>query len=136
MAMPGSDPQPLSVSPPTSDSDRNGTEDSVAPPTIHRMSQRISRDEVAHVANLARLSVSDEELDTYTEQLGSILDYVAQVEALDTASVEPMAHPLPLKNVLRADERRPSLDRDEVLSQAPEREGPYFYVPRILSEEP
>ena len=100
------------------------------------MSERISRDDVAHVAHLARLALSDEELERFTEQLGAILDHAQDVAALDTSGVPPTAHPLPLENVLRDDVVRPTLDRDEVLAQAPAAEGPFFRVPRILGEEP
>ena len=100
------------------------------------MTDRISRDDVAHVAHLARLELSDDELDRFTEQLGAILDHAQDVAALDTAGVPPTAHPLPIENVLRDDDVRPSLDRDEVLSQAPAADGPFFRVPRILGEEP
>ena len=100
------------------------------------MPERISRADVAHVANLARLSLTDDELDRYTEQLADILQHAEDVAALDTSGVEPTAHPLPLRNVLRADEVRPSLDRDEVLAQAPAAENGMFRVPRILGEAP
>ncbi len=96
----------------------------------------ISRDDVAHVARLARLDLSDDELDTYTTQLAAILEHAADVEALDVAGVEPMSHPLPMANVLRADEVRASIDRDEVLAQAPAAESGRFRVPTILGEEP
>ena len=100
------------------------------------MAERISRADVAHVARLARLDVTEDELDRFTEQLGAVLEHAADVEALDTSGVEPTAHPLPLKNVLREDEVRPSLDRDEVLAQAPAAEDGRFRVPRILGEAP
>ena len=100
------------------------------------MADRISRDDVAHVAHLARLELAEDELERFTEQLGAILDHAQDVAALDTSGVAPTAHPLPLENVLRDDVVRPSLDRDEVLSQAPEAEGPFFRVPRILGEQP
>lgn len=100
------------------------------------MSTRISADEVAHVASLARLSLTPSELELFTEQLGDVLEHAADVEALDLDDVEPLAHPLPLVNVLRVDEVTPSLDRDEVLSQAPAAEDGQFRVPRILGEEP
>jgi aspartyl-tRNA(Asn)/glutamyl-tRNA(Gln) amidotransferase subunit C len=103
---------------------------------VAAVTERISREDVAHVAHLARLELSDDELETYTEQLGAILDHAQDVAALDTSGVPPTAHPLPLENVLRADVVRPSLDRDEVLAQAPAAEGAYFRVPRILGEEP
>jgi aspartyl-tRNA(Asn)/glutamyl-tRNA(Gln) amidotransferase subunit C len=100
------------------------------------MATRISTDDVAHVARLARLSLTPEELERFTEQLGAVLEHARDVEALDTAGVPPTAHPLPLANVLRDDVVVPCLDRDEVLSQAPEVESNRFRVPRILGEAP
>ena len=100
------------------------------------MPTRISTDEVAHVARLARLILAPEELERFTEQLGAVLEHAQDVEALDTAGVPPTAHPLPLANVLRDDVVVPSLDRDEVLSQAPDVEADRFRVPRILGEAP
>jgi aspartyl-tRNA(Asn)/glutamyl-tRNA(Gln) amidotransferase subunit C len=97
---------------------------------------RITREDVAHVADLARLTLSDEELDRFTDQLAAVLEHARDVEALDTAGVPPTAHPLPLRNVLRDDEVRPSLDRDEVLAQAPASEGGRFAVPPVLGEAP
>lgn len=96
----------------------------------------ISRDDVAHVARLARLAVSDDELDVFTEQLAAVLDHARDVEALDVGDVPPTAHPLPLKNVLRADVPVPSLDRAEVLAAAPAVEDDRFAVPPVLGEEP
>jgi aspartyl-tRNA(Asn)/glutamyl-tRNA(Gln) amidotransferase subunit C len=98
------------------------------------MADPISRDDVAHVARLARLSLTDDELERFTRQLGAILDHAADVAALDTTDVPPTAHPLPLTNVLRDDIVTPSLDRDEVLAQAPAVEGGRIRVPRIISE--
>lgn len=100
------------------------------------MSERITRDEVAHVASLARLSLSDEELATFTEQLGVILETAADLNALDLDDVAPMAQPYPLSNVLRADEVVESLSRDEVLAQAPATEDGRFRVPPALGEAP
>jgi aspartyl-tRNA(Asn)/glutamyl-tRNA(Gln) amidotransferase subunit C len=100
------------------------------------MSDAITRDDVAHVANLARLHLTDEELDRFTGQLGAVLAHAADVEALDVDDVPPTAHPLPLHNVFRPDEPRPSLDRDEVLAQAPAVEDRRFRVPAILGDEP
>ena len=97
---------------------------------------RITREDVAHVADLARLTLSDEELDRFTDQLAAVLDHARDVEALDTAGVPPTAHPLPLRNVLRDDEVRPSLDRDEVLAAAPATEDGRFRVPPVLGEAP
>src|SRR5215472_18135102 len=97
---------------------------------------RLSREDAAYVARLARLDLSDEELDTYAGQLAAVLEHAAAVAALDTRDVEPTSHPLPLRNVLRTDEVRPSLDRSEVLAQAPAAEQGRFRVPRILGEAP
>lgn len=93
---------------------------------------RISRDDVVHVARLARLDLDESEVETFTAQLGDILDHAARVEAADTSGVAPTAHPLPLANVLRPDEVGSSLDRDVILAEAPEAERGYFRVPRIL----
>ena len=97
---------------------------------------QITRDEVAHLAKLARLQLTDDELDTFTEQLAKVLDHARDVEALDVGDVPPMSHPYPLQNVLRADVAGPTLDRDEVLAQAPAVEDGRFRVPPILGEEP
>ena len=100
------------------------------------MGASISPDDVAHVARLARLDLTDDELERFTGQLGAVLEHAADIAALDIADVPPTAHPLPLTNVLRADEPVPSLDRDEVLAQAPAVEDGRFQVPRILGEAP
>jgi aspartyl-tRNA(Asn)/glutamyl-tRNA(Gln) amidotransferase subunit C len=97
---------------------------------------QITREDVAHVARLARLRLSDVELDTFTGQLAKVLDHARDVEALDVGDVPPTAHPYPLQNVLRPDERRPSLDRDAVLAGAPDTEDGQFRVPPVLGEEP
>src|SRR4029079_12791986 len=80
--------------------------------------------------------LSESELDALTQELGGILDYAAEVAALDTKDVPPTAHPVPLVNVLRADKARRGVDRDEVLGQAPAAEDGRFRVPRILGEAP
>jgi len=100
------------------------------------VAQPISKHDVAHVARLARLALSDEELDRFTTQLASVLEHAADIEALDIDNVPPTAHPFPLANVLREDVARPSLDREEVLAQAPEVEAERFRIPRILGEAP
>jgi aspartyl-tRNA(Asn)/glutamyl-tRNA(Gln) amidotransferase subunit C len=97
---------------------------------------RITEDDVRHVARLARLDVTDEEVELFAGQLAAVLDHAQDVEALDTAGVPPTAHPLPLVNVLRDDVPGPSLDRDEVLAMAPDAEDGRFRVPRILGEAP
>jgi aspartyl-tRNA(Asn)/glutamyl-tRNA(Gln) amidotransferase subunit C len=100
------------------------------------MSKRISTGEVAHVAKLARLELTPDELELFTGQLGDILEHAADVEALDLDAVTPMVHPLPLRNVIRDDVVAPCLDREEVLAQAPHAEDGRFRVPQILGEEP
>ncbi len=100
------------------------------------MAAPISRDDVAHVARLARLDLTEDELERFTGQLGDVLEHAADIAALDIADVPPTAHPLPLVNVLREDAPVASLDRDEVLTQAPATEDGRFKVPRILGEAP
>jgi aspartyl-tRNA(Asn)/glutamyl-tRNA(Gln) amidotransferase subunit C len=95
----------------------------------------ISRDDVAHLARLARLAVTDEELDRFAGQLDQVLAAVARVQEASVADVAPMSHAVPLTNVLRADEVVPSLPRDAVLAGAPAAEDGRFRVPRILGEE-
>jgi aspartyl-tRNA(Asn)/glutamyl-tRNA(Gln) amidotransferase subunit C len=97
---------------------------------------RVSRADVEHVATLSRLALTDDEIEQLIGELGAILDYAAEVSALDTANVPPTAHPLPLVNVFRPDDPRPGLDRDEVLAEAPAAEDGQFRVPRILGEAP
>jgi aspartyl-tRNA(Asn)/glutamyl-tRNA(Gln) amidotransferase subunit C len=89
----------------------------------------ITRDEVLHVARLARLDLTDDEVERFREQLNAILEAVGKVSELDLADVEPTAHPLDLVNTWREDEPRPSLSVDEALSNAPDREGDFFRVP-------
>jgi aspartyl-tRNA(Asn)/glutamyl-tRNA(Gln) amidotransferase subunit C len=100
------------------------------------MSARLTRDNVAKVADLARLNLSEAELERYTEQLGAVLDHAEDVASLDLDGVPPTAHPLPLVNVLRDDVIVEGVDREEVLSQAPSVEDRRFRVPAILGEEP
>jgi aspartyl-tRNA(Asn)/glutamyl-tRNA(Gln) amidotransferase subunit C len=92
----------------------------------------ISRDEVLKVALLARLQLSESELEKFTEQLNQIMGYVEQLQQLDTEEVEPMAHPLPIQNVFRADEVKPSLDVDTALANAPNRGQEFYLVPPVL----
>jgi aspartyl-tRNA(Asn)/glutamyl-tRNA(Gln) amidotransferase subunit C len=89
----------------------------------------ISREQVLHVAELARLALTEEEVERFTEQLDAILEAVGKVSELDLADVEPTSHPLELVNVWREDEPRPSLDAEEALVNAPDREGNAFRVP-------
>jgi aspartyl-tRNA(Asn)/glutamyl-tRNA(Gln) amidotransferase subunit C len=96
----------------------------------------LSRDDVVHVAQLARLALTDEEIQLFGAQLSTVLDHAADVAALDLSHLTPTAHPIPVENVLRPDEVRPSLDRAEVLAAAPSVESDRFRVPRIGGEAP
>lgn len=100
------------------------------------MSAHLTRDNVAKVADLARLDLTDADLDRYTEQLSAVLDHAEDVASLDLDGVPPTSHPLPLVNVLRVDVVVEGVDREEVLSQAPSVEDRRFRVPAILGEEP
>jgi aspartyl-tRNA(Asn)/glutamyl-tRNA(Gln) amidotransferase subunit C len=92
----------------------------------------LSRDEVAKVALLARLRLTPEELDTFTGQLSSIVDFVAQLQEVDTSGVEPLAHGVEMRNVFRDDVRGPALDREAALANAPKRDAEGFLVPAVL----
>ena len=92
----------------------------------------LSREDAAKVARLARLTLTDAELDALTGQLGAILDYVAILDELDVSQVEPMVHAVELTNVLRADELTPSLPRSAALANAPKTDGKHFLVPAII----
>jgi aspartyl-tRNA(Asn)/glutamyl-tRNA(Gln) amidotransferase subunit C len=95
----------------------------------------LTRDEVAHLAQLARLAVTDAELDLFAGQLDVILGAVARIGEVTAADIQPTSHAVKLENVFRADEVRPSLPRDSVLAGAPAVEDDRFRVPRILGEE-
>jgi aspartyl-tRNA(Asn)/glutamyl-tRNA(Gln) amidotransferase subunit C len=95
----------------------------------------ISRDDVSNLAKLARIDLSEDELSHLAKELAVILDAVARVQEVAGADVPPTSHPLPLKNVFRVDEVRPSLTPEEALSGAPAQEEQRFKVPQILGEE-
>jgi aspartyl-tRNA(Asn)/glutamyl-tRNA(Gln) amidotransferase subunit C len=95
----------------------------------------ISRDDVAHLARLARMELTDDELDHYAEQLDVILGAVQRVSEVAATDVEPMTHPVAISNVFRVDEQRPGLTVEEALAGAPAVEDDRFRVPRILDEE-
>ena len=88
--------------------------------------------DVAYVARLARLALSEEEKERYQHDLAQILDYAAKLDELDTEGVEPTAHVLPIHNVLREDRSRPSYDRDKLLANAPEQADGCFKVPKVV----
>ncbi len=92
----------------------------------------ITADDVRHVAKLARLHMSDAEVDKFTRQLGTILKYVNKLSQLDVSGVQPMAHALPIHNVLRNDVVEEALPVEKVLQNAPQRDGDFFAVPKII----
>lgn len=93
---------------------------------------KITREEVVHVARLARLEMHEEEMDKFTEQLNAILEYSDKLNGLDTKDILPTAHVLPLRNVFREDKTRPCLPRAQALANAPEEEDGMFRVPRVI----
>jgi aspartyl-tRNA(Asn)/glutamyl-tRNA(Gln) amidotransferase subunit C len=93
---------------------------------------KITRKDVEHVALLSRLELGENDVEKFTGQLNAILDYIDVLNKVDTSGVEPTAHVLPVKNVMRADEAKPSLPRELALANAPEQEDGYFKVPKIL----
>ncbi len=95
----------------------------------------LTKAEVEHVARLARLELNESEKEEFTGQLNDILGFVEKLGKLDTASIEPTAHAIPVTNVFRADESGISLDPDLALANAPDRVDDYFKVPKILEEE-
>ena len=92
----------------------------------------LGADEVRWVAHLARLELSETELPTVTRQLSAVLDYVNQLQQVNTDGVEPLAHPLPVHNVFREDELAPSLPVGVALANAPDRRGDFYGVPAVL----
>ena len=96
---------------------------------------RISADDVRKVAHLARLELPEDKINLYTQQLERILDYVAHLETVDTEGVQPMTRAVEVVNVTRADAVEPTPVREALLDLAPQREGDYFRVPRILGKD-
>lgn len=95
----------------------------------------ITRDDVLHIAKLAKLKLTEEEISLFQQQLSRILDYFRQLEKLDTENVAPMKHIVEVHNVLRADEPRPSVPVSTALKNAPRRRGDYFEVPKVVEKE-
>jgi aspartyl-tRNA(Asn)/glutamyl-tRNA(Gln) amidotransferase subunit C len=93
---------------------------------------KITRKDVENVALLSRLELDENNIEKLTGQMNAILDYVDMLSKVNTEGVEPTAHVLPLKNVMRADEAKPSLPRELALANAPEQEDGYFKVPKIM----
>jgi aspartyl-tRNA(Asn)/glutamyl-tRNA(Gln) amidotransferase subunit C len=100
------------------------------------MAPPLRREDVAKVAKLARLTLSEAELDLFTEQLGQVLEHANDIAALNLEGVVATAHPFGLINVVREDVLRPSISRDAVLAMAPDAEDGRFAVPRIIGEAP
>ncbi len=94
----------------------------------------ISREDVIHVARLARLALTDAELETMREQLNAILAHTDAHKAVDTAGIEPTSHAVPQFNVMRDDDPRPCFSVEEMLANAPDRDRDFFRVPRIIEE--
>lgn len=92
----------------------------------------ISKETVRYVANLARIELSEEELEKFSLQLNDILRYIDQLKEIDISKITPTAHVLEIKNVKRKDEPRPSLKTEEVLRNTPEKEGKFFKVPKVI----
>jgi len=93
---------------------------------------KLSREEVQHIAELARLALSDEEQSLYQEQLSAILEYFERLQALDTEAIPPTATVLPVRSVMRADEPKSPSPRDDILANAPDAEEGCFKVPAVL----
>ena len=92
----------------------------------------ITRKDVDYVARLARLRLSEEEAERFTSQLARIVGYVEKLGELDTEGVEPTSHVVPLRNVTRKDDIRPSLDREKALGLAPRSDGTFYKVPKVI----
>lgn len=98
------------------------------------MPEQLSPAQVEHVAKLARLRLGPEESQAMAHDLSRILDYIAKLDELDVNDVQPMAHPMDVTNVLREDEPEPGLAVEKILANAPEKDPPYFKVPKVLGE--
>ena len=98
------------------------------------MADKIDQQQVRKVAKLSRLDLSDAEVEEFTGQLSAILDYVEKMNELDTKNVEPLAHCLPVHNVFREDVVKESLEAEKVLANAPQQDGEFFRVPKILDD--
>ena len=96
---------------------------------------RIDDETVRKVAKLSRLKLTDADVHRYAGQLTAVLGYVNQLNEVNVEGIEPMAHPLPLHNVLREDRAGPALALEQVLANAPGKDGPFFTVPKVLGED-
>ena len=98
------------------------------------LSGTISQDDVRHVAKLSRLKLSDEQVAHFAEQLSAVLEHVSKLSELNVDNVEPLAHPLDLRNVLREDREEPGMATAKLLASAPDSDEPYFKVIKVLGE--
>ena len=92
----------------------------------------VTRKEVEHIAELARLELNDSELEEYTVQLNQILEYVEKLNELNTENIQPLSHPVEAANVFRDDILKPSIDREEALKNAPSKNDEFFKVPKVI----
>lgn len=99
------------------------------------MTRKIDAVTVRHIGHLARLRLTDPDVERFAAQLSDILDYADQLNRIDTSDVEPTAHPLPVQNVLRDDEGRPPLGAKALLANAPRQEAGHFALPKVLDQE-
>ena len=98
------------------------------------MPEKLTDDQVRHVAKLSRLRLADDEIHRMAEQLSAVLDYVSQLNELNVDGVEPMAHAMEMSNVLREDVAGPALSVDAVLANAPDKSPPFFKVPKVIDD--
>lgn len=105
-----------------------------SPAILPHMTQRITEDDVRHVAKLSRLKLSEDQVHHFRDQLENVLGYIAKLNELDVTNVEPMAHPLESTNVLREDVPAPGMDVDMAIGNAPAKSPPFFKVPKVLGE--
>ena len=92
----------------------------------------VTRKDVEHIAELARLKFKDEELENFTSQLNEILEYMEKLNELDTENVEPLSHPVESQNVFREDGIKPSVSREDALKNAPQKDDEFFKVPKVI----
>jgi aspartyl-tRNA(Asn)/glutamyl-tRNA(Gln) amidotransferase subunit C len=98
------------------------------------MAEKITADLVRHIGRLSRIELTDQQVQTFGRQLAGILEYFDKLQELDTSQVQPMAHAVEIQNVLADDEPRPSLSAQQALANAPQRDGDFFRVPKVIGD--
>ncbi len=93
---------------------------------------KVSLEEVRHIAKLAKLKLKEDEERKFRNELSQILEYMDKLNELDTVNIEPLSHPVPVENVFREDELKPSIPREEALKNAPDTNGEFFKVPKVI----